>query len=48
MRRIHRHCVSPARLRGFAVGTGMHHEESKAFLGLPNLAVQFLTILGKR
>jgi SAM-dependent methyltransferase len=47
MRRIHRHRVSPTRLCGFAEGTGMRHEHSRAFLGLPNFAVQYLTVLGK-
>ncbi|MEX2281257.1 MAG: class I SAM-dependent methyltransferase [Gemmatimonadota bacterium] len=47
MRRIHRHCITPARLRHFAHKTGLRHERSTVFLGLPNLAVQILTVLAK-
>ena len=48
LRRIHRHRVNPKRLRRFTRGTGLRHEQSRVFLGLPHLSFQYLTVLTKR
>ena len=47
LQRIHRHRVNPARLRKFTRGTGLRHEHSRVFLGLPHLSFQYLSVLAK-
>ena len=48
LHRIHRQKVNPKRLRRFTRGTGLRHEHSSIFLGLPHLSFQYLTVLTKR
>jgi ubiquinone/menaquinone biosynthesis C-methylase UbiE len=48
LHRIHRHRVNPVRLSRFTKGTGLRHEQSRMFLGLPHLSFQYLTVLAKR
>jgi SAM-dependent methyltransferase len=47
MRRIHRHRFTPARLQDLAHGLPLRHVHSSMFLGLPHLALQYLTVFQK-
>jgi SAM-dependent methyltransferase len=47
MRRIHRHRFTPARLQTLARGLPLRHLQSTMFLGLPHLALQYLTVFQK-